>query len=437
VTALSGRRLQPRARETHTPFVGRPLRFVQLTTFYPPYSFGGDAIYVSRLAHALADAGHQVDVIHCVDSYRLFQPNSPPGAIEEHCNLRVHGLRSGYGFLSPLLSHQGGRPFLKRRRIQEVIDEAQPDVIHYHNVSLFGPQILALNRMDGRALKLYTPHEYWLICPTHVLWKFNRRACEKPECLRCTIMARRPPQLWRYLGMRDRYAREVDRFLSPSRFAAEMHARRGFSRPISYLPLFVDVQDAKASAPSPSRHPRPYFLFVGRLLPHKGVRSLIEAWDKTAEVDLVIAGAGPELEQLRRLQPGNPRITFLGFQTQVALGSLYANCIACIVPSLMYEVFTSVVLEAFARKAPVIARDQGPLREMIGDSCGGMLYRSKEELLAAVARLTQDSTLRTELGENGFRTVTNRWGKEAYLKTYFDLIRASAQSKFGHVPWED
>src|ERR1019366_6544372 len=31
----------------------------------PPYSFGGDGIYVYRLAHALAEAGHQVDVIHC------------------------------------------------------------------------------------------------------------------------------------------------------------------------------------------------------------------------------------------------------------------------------------------------------------------------------------------------------------------------------------
>jgi glycosyltransferase involved in cell wall biosynthesis len=102
----------------------------------------------------------------------------------------------------------------------------------------------------------------------------------------------------------------------------------------------------------------------------------------------------------------------------------------------MYEVFTTVVLEAFARRAPVIARDHGPLREMIDDSRGGLLYRSHEELLGAVARLSQDSSLRTELGDNGFAMVTNRWSKRAHLRTYFDLIREAALRKFGRIPWE-
>ena len=42
------------------------MRFLHLTTFYPPHSFGGDAVYVYRLCHALADAGHEVDVVYCL-----------------------------------------------------------------------------------------------------------------------------------------------------------------------------------------------------------------------------------------------------------------------------------------------------------------------------------------------------------------------------------
>jgi glycosyltransferase involved in cell wall biosynthesis len=415
--------------------VSRPLRFLLLTTFYPPYSFGGDAICVSRLAHALADEGHQIDVIHCVDSYRLLDPAGPGGAIEARENLRVHSLHSGRGFLSPLLSHQTGLPFLKQARIQQILHISQPDVIHYHNISLFGPGILRLGREGAEALKLYTTHEYWLICPTHVLWKFNRRACEKPQCLRCTVIARRPPQLWRYTEMRDRCAREVDVFLSPSRFAAELHLQRGFACPMTYLPPFVDT--AEAETPSLRPHPRPYFLFVGRLEAFKGVRSLVGAWSKTSEGDLLIAGDGSDVAQLKNLAAGNPRITFLGLVTQQALGPLYANCIACIVPSLMYEVFTTVVLEAFARKAPVIARDHGPLAEIINESRGGLLYRSEEELLASVERLARNFCLRTELGENGFKIVTNRWSKEAHLKAYFELIRETSLRKFGRIPWEE
>ena len=45
------------------------LRIAMLTTFFPPYSFGGDAIAVSRLATALAKSGHDVTVIHDIDAF--------------------------------------------------------------------------------------------------------------------------------------------------------------------------------------------------------------------------------------------------------------------------------------------------------------------------------------------------------------------------------
>ena len=64
--------------------MSRPLNFLHLTTFYPPYSFGGDAVQLYRLAHAQAESGHHVDVIHCVDSYHLLHPGPPPVEYAEH-----------------------------------------------------------------------------------------------------------------------------------------------------------------------------------------------------------------------------------------------------------------------------------------------------------------------------------------------------------------
>ena len=210
----------------------QPLNFLHLTTFYPPYSFGGDAMYIYRLAHALGDAGHHVDIIHCVDSYHLLHPEDPEIAFPDHPNVSVHSLRSGAGWLSPLLTQQTGRPYLKRDQIQIVFESKPFDVIHYHNISLLGPTILTLEPPQGQFVKLYMTHEHWLICPTHVLWKFNSRPCEKPECLRCTIMAKRPPQLWRYTDLLDKSSQHVDQFVSPSRFTANMHAERGFSKSV-------------------------------------------------------------------------------------------------------------------------------------------------------------------------------------------------------------
>ena len=129
--------------------------------------------------------------------------------------------------------------------------------------------------LEDPDLRLYTLHEHWLVCPMHVLWKFNRRACEKPSCLRCTLMGKRPPQLWRYNGMLKRTSEYVDQFVSPSRFTAHMHAERGFPQPVAHLPYFLERADQDWQNPGPRPQEKPYFLFVGRLEIIKGLQTLI------------------------------------------------------------------------------------------------------------------------------------------------------------------
>lgn len=416
--------------------MSRPLNFLHLTTFYPPYSFGGDAMYLYRLAHALGDAGHQVDVIHCLDSYHLLHPSEPELKFADHPKVATHGLRSGYKRLSPLLSQQTGRPLLNQAYIRKVLNSKRYDVVHFHNISLLGPQVLTFEPQRGRVIKLYTTHEHWLICPTHVLWKFNSRPCEKPECLRCTIMAKRPPQIWRYTGLLARASRHVDQFVSPSRFTAKMHAERGFPQPVAHLPYFIDRVDRDWQAPGPPPQEKPYFLFVGRLEAIKGLQTLIDLWQRGLDIDLLVAGAGSYERQLRAQAAANPRIKFLGALPQRELGALYFHALACLVPSITYETFGMINIEAFARKTPVIARDLGALPEVIHDSGGGFVYRTDEELLAAMARLATSPALRAELGEKGYRAFVQWWSKEAHLELYFDCLRGIATKKFGSIPWE-
>jgi len=409
---------------------------LHLTTFYPPYSFGGDAMYVYRLAHALGDAGHRVDVIHCIDSYHLLHPAEPEIPFADHPNVTTHGLRSGYGWLSPLLAQQTGHSYLKRRSIREILNSRRYDVMHYHNISLLSPEVLTFEPDRGRVVKVYTTHEYWLICPAHMLWKFNSRPCEKPACLRCTVMANRPPQAWRYTGLLERASRHVDRFVAPSRFAANMHAERAFPRPVSYLPYFLDRVDSDWQQPGLRPQDSPYFLFVGRLEVLKGLQTLIAIWKKVDGLDLLVAGAGTYETDLRALAASNPRIKFLGSLPQHELGPLYYHALACIVPSVTYETLGLVTLESFARKTPVIVRDLGPLSEVIQDSGGGFVYRTDEELLAAIRHIAASAALRRELGEKGYCAFTRVWSKEVHLKRYFHLLRETATKKFGYVPWE-
>jgi glycosyltransferase involved in cell wall biosynthesis len=411
------------------------MNFLHLTTFYPPYSFGGDAMYIYRLSHALGDAGHHVDIVHCVDSYHLLHPAEPEIQFAEHPNVTRHDLRSSYGWLSPLLTHQTGQPYLKQDRLHQIFNSKPYDVIHFHNISLLGPGALALEPDHRRFVKLYTTHEHWLVCPTHVLWKFNSRACEKPECLRCTLMAKRPPQLWRYNGLLDRASRHVDQFVSPSRFTAAMHAQRGFSQPVDHLPYFIDRVDADWQNPGPRPQEKPYFLFVGRLEVIKGLQTLIDVWPGV-EFDLLVAGSGTYAAELKAQAAGNPRIKFLGALPQKQLGALYHHAVATIVPSITYETFGMVIIESYARKTPVIVRDLGALPEVVQDSGGGFVYQTDAELLAAINQLAAPTQTRQALGENGYQTFGQNWSKEAHMALYFDFLHRAALKKFGTVPWE-
>jgi glycosyltransferase involved in cell wall biosynthesis len=414
---------------------GRPLNFLHLSTFYPPYSFGGDAMQLYRLSHALAEAGHHVDVIHCVDSYHLLHTGEPSVKFAGHPNVATHELRSRFGGLSPFLTQQTGRPWLKRKSIAEVLRSRPFDVIHFHNISLLGPEILSIVPERGQAVKLYTSHEHWLVCPTHVLWKFNERPCERPQCLRCTLEAKRPPQIWRYTGLLERMAKHVDQFFAPSRFTARMHAERGFSQPMAHLPNFIDPVDGDWLRPAPRPQESPYFLFVGRLELIKGLQTLIALWDRVPGCDLLVAGEGDYGPQLRAMAAGNPRIKFLGALSQQALAALYHHALACIVPSVTYETFGMIGVEAFARKTPVLARDLGAMPELIEDSGGGYLYRTDEELLGAIGRIASSLTLRAELGQKGYDAFLKLWSRDAHMTLYFDYLNRSAQKKFGHIPW--
>ena len=218
-----------------------------VTTFYPPYNFGGDGMYVRRLAHCLAKRGHTVDIIHDVDAY-VIGGGKETKALPEPAGVRTHPLRSMFPRLSTLATQQSGQPLVHGRAIQQIL-ATNFDVIHFHNVSLVGgPKVLSY----GSGIKFYTAHEHWLVCPTHILWRYNREPCDRRECLRCVIAARRPPQLWRRGAFLDNQMRHVDELLALSEFSAQKHKEFGLSRAMTVFPSFIPDDEAADEAPEKS-----------------------------------------------------------------------------------------------------------------------------------------------------------------------------------------
>jgi glycosyltransferase involved in cell wall biosynthesis len=423
--------------EAATAAADLPLRFCMVTTFYPPYHFGGDAIGIQRLARALVRRGHDVTVVHDVDAFSTLAHHTPAGQTGDD-GVRVVPLRSGFGGISSFLTHQLGQPILTRSKLRALLAPGNFDVVNFHNVSLIGgPGVLSYG---GNAVKLYMAHEHWLVCPTHVLWRHGRERCTGRECLRCTLHYHRPPQIWRATNYLAQQLAGMDAIITMSEFSRAKHREFGLERDTEVLPYFlpdpapgvIPRSLSGDAAPAPAGE-RPYFLFVGRLEKIKGLDDVIPAFRDYPDADLVIAGDGEYAATLRALAGDAPNVRFLGRISPEDLRGYYERAIALIVPSECFETFGIVLIESFREGTPVIARRLGPFPEIVAQSNGGELFWTREELIAAMRRLQFDATHRRQLARDGFQAYLSRWTESAVVPRYLDIVHRALARRHGVI----
>ncbi len=410
------------------------MKFGMVTTFFGAHSFGGDAAYVERLSHALVRRGHEVHVFHCEDSFNAVRGRHPLRSYEPPPGLHIHTLNSRAGILSPIATQVTGRPWFKASALREVLDSVDIDVVHFHNISLIGgPGVLEMGR---GAVRLMTAHEHWLICPMHLLWKNGKKLCDGPECVRCCLAGRRPPQAWRYTQAIDRGLQQLDALIFPSRHTLEEHRKRGLGAPMVHLPYFLpDEWSGGIEEEEPEPSERPYLAAAGRLVEMKGFQRLIPIMRLLPEVDLRIAGTGPYEGYLRDLARDLPNVRFEGLLSGDQLRQLFHGARAVVVPSLFPETFGYVVLEAFAVHTPVVVHvGGGALHENGVATGGGLGYQTEAELLLALRRMVHDDDLRQDLADRGYSMRTSVWSEAAHLDRYFELIRNVRDSRSGSRP---
>jgi glycosyltransferase involved in cell wall biosynthesis len=398
----------------------QPLRFCIVSTFYPPYNFGGDGIYAHRLANGLARLGHQVTVLHSPTAYETLAGAKPAASYDDHPNVTVRPVHTPLRKLGLLFVQQTGRAGPQAPALRQWLDRGSFDVIHYNNVSLLGgPTAFRY----GSGLKLCTLIEHWLVCPMHVLWRFDKEVCEEPRCLRCTLQGRRPPQLWRYTGLMRRATRHIDAFLGPSMFTIEAHRDRGLNGMMIQLPLFHRDPDVTLNPRESINEGRPYFLFVGRLEKIKGLQTIIPVFRRSPQYDLLVTGGGTYEQELRQMAADVGNVKFLGRLDQRRIKSLYAHATATLVPSLCYETFGLIVAESWSVGTPVIVRAGSSLKELVEIHGGGMAYLTDDDLVRALHRFATDPAFRDELGLEGRAAYEAEFEEGAFLRHYEQVVR--------------
>jgi len=351
------------------------LKFLFLSTFYPPNHVGGDAIAAQRLAEELANRGHEVHVISQLDCYIRKKRGAP--IIETKRNgVIIHQLKSPISHLYPIAVTISGRPIGLETRMKKIMNEISPDIVHHHSPEGFGPWSF---RIKGKKT-VYTAHDYWSICPCVNLLKPGNELClDKKSCIMCQIQHPRPPQLWRIGHSIIEDLNRMDLVIAPSIFMQKTLIENGLKVKTEVIPSFI-----KDPKPSLNNQEAAYhqILFVGRIEKSKGLDLLLKGFAIISQHDsdlrLAIVGEGPMKEEFRYLGKKlgiENKVNWRGWISEQELINEYEKTIVTVLPSTWFENSPCVAVESLAHGTPIMGADIGGIPEMVRQVDHRLLFK--------------------------------------------------------------
>lgn len=128
-------------------------------------------------------------------------------------------------------------------------------------------------------------------------------------------------------------------------------------------------------------------------------------------------------------------VDFIGFQNQTQCRDLIARAAVVIIPSVCYENFPRVVVEAFCRGVGIIASRLGSLAELIQDGQTGLLFNAGDagDLQRAVLQYFESPAKMNNVEDNARRAFESKYTPQANYRTlkgiYNDVIARTHKSK--------
>jgi glycosyltransferase involved in cell wall biosynthesis len=202
--------------------------------------------------------------------------------------------------------------------------------------------------------------------------------------------------------------------------------------------------DTRLFAPGPSKALKTGWgvegkivLFVGNLIKRKGVDMLMRAFQRTLtavpDARLVIVGTGPEEQKLRNLQSrlNLEEIYFVGKMPRPEMPEVYRSCDVLVLPSLYYEIFGNVIIEAMASGLPVICTRIGGMRDLVIHGKTGFQVAPGDplELSRYLVKLLSDDELKDEMSRAARRVAVQKYDDvvlaRAVERIYLESLRHS------------
>lgn len=259
--------------------------------------------------------------------------------------------------------------------IDKIIRDFKPDIIHSHNTfPLISPSLYWTANKNNIPI-VQTLHNFRLFCLQAMFlrdgvicedcigktpWRGILNKCYRNSVSQSSVLA----TLLSSHRLLDTYNSKVTRYIALNNFCRDIFIKGGLSPELIMIkPNFTDIK-----APLSEHAGNP--LFVGRLSPEKGIDILVKAVSKTNNINVDIVGTGPLETDLTNIQG----INLHGWQEKDNINELMRNAAYLIMPSIWYETFGLVIIEAFANGLPVIASNIGAMAEIVEDGYTGLLF---------------------------------------------------------------
>ena len=268
------------------------------------------------------------------------------------------------------------------RTTKKKLKTFQPDIVHLHNLhfAASGSVIQAIHRAG--IPMVMTIHNYRLLCPSASLYhedklfldslkaEFPWAAVRKGVYKNSKIIT-----FWlafsNYLNRKMGTWQLVDKYIFLNAHSRQLFLDSTFKLEQRKTALKPNFANATTIGPRPVLDS--YFLYVGRLTEEKGVMTLLQAFAASGAW-LKIAGMGPLESIVEEYAVENKNIEYLGQQSRKEIDDLLERAEAVIFPSVWYETFGMIVVEAFAKGIPVITSDLGNMKILVTNGFNGLTF---------------------------------------------------------------
>ena len=404
--------------------------------FLPDY-FSGTEILTLHTALELKSRGHEVQVftgfpatVALSDAQRFdrYVHEGIPVTRFKHAHTAMGGQHN--------VAEQEYDNHLAAQQFTALLDEFQPDLVHFFHLMRVSASVVAVCRQRGLPTVL-TPTDFWFVCPTSQLRLPDGSMCPGPDvlganCVRhlaslkmrglaASVLNRLPTpllsgvvRLASQTPLRHRQAfnlvaalsqrqtflkvqlNSIDRVLVPTRAMQHVLQQHGLDPAhVRFCSYGVRVPQQPVREPSASGALRLGVIGIGE---HKGAHVVIEAMRKLPDANLVFKIYGRPSDfpdyarRLETLASGDRRVQFCGSFPNEQIGLILSQLDILLVPSLWFENAPLVIYSAQAAGVPVVASDVTGVAELITDGDNGRLFPpgDVDRLAEIIAALAQD-----------------------------------------------